>query len=324
MIRDWLPLTNYQMRQASGQAKMVLIIGVIVLLLGNLISMIVHDRVSVNGDSFVLKDGFPLFISQIDYINFIRSYPHNPGVKLTLHRMEPGESYWDVSMRYHITIDTLIAANPFLTSLVSYDGVEVVIPAKNGVLFAFDDFIDVLRMKRRLGYAKKIKAGYLPNPFLLFSDDDIKLVFFEEKRPVLVNVSLERLYRQKNVFQSPIYGYFTSLFGNRVDPIYNSSAFHNGVDIIAPMNVPIKPARDGMVVYTGWRAGYGKTVIVQHDDGYATLYGHCSVLLVKMGDWVTKDTVIGKVGSTGRSTGPHLHFTLMRHDEYLNPLMHIW
>ena len=114
------------------------------------------------------------------------------------------------------------------------------------------------------------------------------------------------------------------MFGDRIDPIYNSSNFHNGIDIKAKMNSKYYPAREGVVSYTGWRSGYGKTIIIQHHDGYSTLYGHSNKIKVKTGDWVNKTSVIGLVGSTGRSTGPHLHFTLMKHGKFLNPLLHIW
>ncbi len=321
---EWLPLNNYQMREIRGYTKIALVIVSIVIILGNIITAIVRERVVVNQESYVIKEGFPLFISQYDYMHFIKDYPYEPGVKLIIHRMGRGESYWDITNRYNITIDTLIAANPYLSNLVAQEDTEVVVPGKDGVLMAFDNFFDVVRMSHRLNYTKQIKARYLPTIFKIYSTDDIRLAFFEEKKPVIINIALERLYRQKNIFQSPIYGYFTSLFGDRIDPIWSSTSFHNGVDIRATMNAKIKPARDGMVLFTGWRAGYGKTIVIQHYDGYSTLYGHCNSIKVEPGEWVTKDSIIGHVGSTGRSTGPHLHFTLMRHGEYLNPLFQIW
>jgi len=79
-----------------------------------------------------------------------------------------------------------------------------------------------------------------------------------------------------------------------------------------------------MVIFTGWRGGFGNTVMIQHDEGYTTLYGHLSSISVKVGAWVTKDDIIGQVGSTGFSTGPHLHFTVMKHGQDVNPLLFIW
>ena len=101
-------------------------------------------------------------------------------------------------------------------------------------------------------------------------------------------------------------------------------AFHNGVDIMCSYNTPLHPTRDGMVVFAGWRDGYGKMVVIQHDDGYGSLYAHCSSLKVSEGDWVTVRDTIALAGSTGRSTGSHLHFTLWRHGIIINPLLVIW
>ena len=320
----FLPINNYQARQIKGYSKIIFAAIITILILGNIITAIIKTSVNVNRDSYTLKDGFPIFISQFDYIELIKNYPYDPGVKLLIHKMQKGESYWDITMKYNVTIDTIIAANPFLINLIAYEDVEIVIPSKNGVLLAFDDFIDVIRMNKKLKYKNKITTKYLPTIFKLFSTDDIRLAFYENIKPILINISLERLYKQKNIFQSPIHGYFTSMFGGRRDPIWNSSHFHNGIDIKASMNSKFYPAREGVVTYTGWRSGYGKTIIIQHHDGYSTLYGHCNKLLVKVGDWVKKNTNIGLIGSTGRSTGPHLHFTLMKHGKYLNPLLHIW
>ena len=130
----------------------------------------------------------------------------------------------------------------------------------------------------------------------------------------------------KNIFQSPLRGNYTSLFGSREHPYIQDGTFrfHNGVDIVSRYGNPIRPAREGMVIFTGWRGGFGNTIIIQHDEGYSTLYGHLSNISVKVGAWVTKNDVIGQVGSTGFSTGPHLHFTVMKHGQDLNPLLFIW
>ena len=94
----------------------------------------------------------------------------------------------------------------------------------------------------------------------------------------------------------------------RIDPIDGSWRQHNGIDIAIPTGTPIRPVASGVVVYSGSRSGYGNTVVVEHDNGIITLYAHNSRLLVTQGQPVTSDSTLALSGSTGRSTGPHLHF----------------
>jgi murein DD-endopeptidase MepM/ murein hydrolase activator NlpD len=106
---------------------------------------------------------------------------------------------------------------------------------------------------------------------------------------------------------------FSSPFGWRVHPVTGDRRFHAGVDLAAPAGLPVQSAHSGTVVFAGWKGGYGNAVIVRYADGqYETLYGHMSALLVKQGQFVQAKQTVGKVGSTGLSSGPHLHFELRR------------
>jgi murein DD-endopeptidase MepM/ murein hydrolase activator NlpD len=115
-------------------------------------------------------------------------------------------------------------------------------------------------------------------------------------------------------------GRFTSGFGIRKDPFTGRRHFHHGIDIAAAPGTVIRPMHAGVVKSSGWEPGHGKVVVIQHPDGLETLYAHASELLVKAGDVVTKETPIAKVGSTGRSTGAHLHFEARRNDKAVDPL----
>lgn len=106
----------------------------------------------------------------------------------------------------------------------------------------------------------------------------------------------------------PVGGAITSKVGMRIDPIDGAWRMHNGIDIAIPTGTPVKPTASGVVVYSGTRSGYGNTVVVEHDNGIITLYAHNSRLLVSQGQPVTTDSTLALSGSTGRSTGPHLHF----------------
>jgi murein DD-endopeptidase MepM/ murein hydrolase activator NlpD len=106
----------------------------------------------------------------------------------------------------------------------------------------------------------------------------------------------------------PVRGRITSSVGPRHDPINGELRMHNGVDIAIPEGTPVKPVATGRVAYSGLQAGYGNMVIVQHEDGMISIYAHHSRNLVKVGDRVSKETRLAYSGSTGHSTGPHLHF----------------
>jgi len=111
----------------------------------------------------------------------------------------------------------------------------------------------------------------------------------------------------------------TSRYGNRTRPWGRGTEFHTGIDIGAPRGTNIVAAESGTVVLSGWHGGFGQTVIIEHGNGLTTLYGHNSRNLVSVGDWVNRGDVIAHVGSTGFSTGPHLHFEVRRNGNHVNP-----
>ena len=112
----------------------------------------------------------------------------------------------------------------------------------------------------------------------------------------------------------------TSGFGLRVDPFTGHRNQHQGIDVAAPAGASIRAFAAGRVIFSGWKPGYGNTVIIRHEDGMESLHAHASRLLVQVGDQVERDTPIGRVGSTGRSTGAHLHFEVRRNGQALNPV----
>ncbi len=114
--------------------------------------------------------------------------------------------------------------------------------------------------------------------------------------------------------------YLTSGFGMRADPFTGLPAFHQGIDLAAPHGTSIKAFQGGKVTYSGWLPGYGKTVVVEHGDGHESIYAHCSSLYATKGDLAAQGTTLGAVGSTGRSTGNHLHFEVRRNGQAVNPI----
>ncbi len=117
--------------------------------------------------------------------------------------------------------------------------------------------------------------------------------------------------------------WITSLFGGRQSPGGIGSTNHKGVDIGTPMGTPILAAKNGTVTWASSNGGYGECIIINHGKGNSTLYGHLSGYNVKMGDTVTQGQVIGYSGSTGNSTGPHLHFGIMENNTWVDPLNYL-
>lgn len=122
---------------------------------------------------------------------------------------------------------------------------------------------------------------------------------------------------------TPSTSYITSKFGYRIHPIYGYRKFHTGIDIGAGSGSRIVAANSGTVILSGWNGGYGKCIVVDHGGGITTLYAHCSSLLVGRGAKVSRGQTIAKVGSTGNSTGPHLHFEVRVNGVYKNPLNYV-
>lgn len=121
-------------------------------------------------------------------------------------------------------------------------------------------------------------------------------------------------------FSRPINAHMTSSFGMRYHPILHYRRMHAGVDFGAPVGTSIHAAADGVVIAAQRMSGYGNVVIVDHGGGYATVYGHCSRILVSNGQHVSRGQTIAKVGSTGLSTGPHLHFEVRINGKPVNPV----
>ena len=115
----------------------------------------------------------------------------------------------------------------------------------------------------------------------------------------------------------------SSHFGTRSDPFTGRRARHTGLDIPARHGTPILASGGGRVVSAGYKGAYGRTVVIDHGDGLATLYGHASKLLVRAGDVVMPQQKIALVGSTGRSTGPHLHFEVIRNGHRVEPRQYL-
>jgi murein DD-endopeptidase MepM/ murein hydrolase activator NlpD len=140
---------------------------------------------------------------------------------------------------------------------------------------------------------------------------------------------LYEIFQQKSVALSatpsilPVRGYVISGFGARIDPFTGAPDFHTGVDVFAPYGTPVVATAAGQVVFAGPQGTYGQLIIIDHGFGIFTYYGHLSKVLIRKGDRVQRWQVIGLVGSSGRSTGPHVHYEIRYQNQPLNPLQFV-
>jgi len=134
----------------------------------------------------------------------------------------------------------------------------------------------------------------------------------------------EYLKEEKNLYRStpmgwPVKGQVTSPFGRRIHPITGESAFHSGIDIQAPMGSQVRATADGIVSFSNWHNDSGYIVVLEHGHGFSTVYAHNKVNYVKLGQKVQRGQIISLSGSTGDSTGPHVHYEVWKDRKHVNP-----
>lgn len=159
----------------------------------------------------------------------------------------------------------------------------------------------------------------------LYSQLESQLASRESQLDLLESYMVDRkLKEQSAVTGRPIKkGWMSSRFGYRTDPFHGRRSWHNGVDFAGAEGADIVAVASGVVTWAGKRNGYGHMVELDHGEGYVTRYAHNKLNLVKVGDVVKKGEVIGQIGSTGRSTGPHVHFEVYKNGRAVDPASYI-
>ena len=159
--------------------------------------------------------------------------------------------------------------------------------------------------------------------------DDVDKMSFRSHRLTKDLAALEKKFiAQSRLLSStpsivPVRGILTDGFGGRSDPFTREPGQHNAIDISSAIGQPIRTPADGIVVKAEWASGYGNVIYISHGYGYSTRYGHLSNFAVSPGQRIKRGEIIGHVGSTGRSTGPHLHYEVRVNNNPVNPLEYI-
>lgn len=246
------------------------------------------------GEDFLEKENFTLKIE--DYI------------------MEPGDTLSLISARSNVSVETLIAFNEIKDVKRLRVGNLVKIPNMNGILYEVKSG-DTL---------SSLATGYkITRESILDANDLSNAVLSIGEKVFLPGAKMNQTELQEalgELFIYPTTGVLTSPYGWRSDPISGVKKFHNGIDLANAMNTPIYSSRAGKVILVSVNPSYGKYLIIDHGSGYQSLYGHLNDFIVKQGDYVYRGQKIALMGNTGYSTGPHLHFTIYKNGQTVNPL----
>lgn len=244
-----------------------------------------------------------------------------PELYYTVYRIKPGDMISTLAENNHITQDTLISVNNIKQSRTIQIGQYIRIPSMAGIVYTTktaEETPESIAEKYKVSAAKvaqvnqtELGTAFGAGTTLFVPDAELDWITRQEINGDLFTRPLHRSY------------YISSRFSWRVNPFTGRRTFHNGIDMAAPTGTPIYAALGGTVIATGWDNVYGKYVTVAHHSGYKTLYGHMSKITVKKGAHVTTATKLGEVGSTGQSTGPHLHFTVYKNGSPINPA-NVW
>ncbi len=253
--------------------------------------------------------------------------------------VKEGDTLWGISDKFDLDVDTLVGSNQkVLGGNINRLklGMTLRIPNQDGIFVKVGRKDTLAKLADKYGSTKEsvLLANAMKSESLLAGSE----IFLPGGKLVAVTeVSIATKGRSGRVrsatvklssgtvrgFRWPVLGQISSPFGWRKSPFGRRRVFHSGLDIRAPRGTVIKAASSGVVVHSGWMGGYGKTIVVSHSKGLTTLYGHCSRLIARRGMKISQGQTIALVGSTGRSTGNHLHFEVRVNGSPRNPLRHL-
>jgi murein DD-endopeptidase MepM/ murein hydrolase activator NlpD len=231
----------------------------------------------------------------------------------TSYAVKQGDTIGQIARDFGLNQDTILSINNIRNARLLQIGQELKIPNQDGILYKVKKGDSLTKIAENY----KIEVSALKTVNELFSEkaNEGSTVFVPGAKLNLMD--LQEI--NGDLFNWPLRGYITSRYGYRYSPFGGARQFHTGVDIGAAMGTPVRAAMAGRVSTAGYNETSGNYVVITHHSGYRTLYAHLSVVRVKAGAYVRTGDRIGDVGSTGLSTGPHLHFTVYKNGITINP-----
>ncbi len=233
------------------------------------------------------------------------------------YKVKAGDTISGIAKKFGLTnISTLISVNDIGNVRQLAAGQKLRIPSIDGIIYTVKkgDSLNSIVSKNKISLEQLLDVNELTSETLT-AGQQLFLPGAAMDAASLRNAMGE-------LFRIPISAKFrwTSPYGYRIDPISGVKSFHTGTDMACPTGTPILAAMSGKVVSTGQTRVYGNYVILDHGNGYQTVYMHMSKIIATKGQWVSQGTRIGLVGSTGYSTGPHLHFTVYKNGKLVDPM----
>ncbi|MDR2518708.1 MAG: M23 family metallopeptidase [Spirochaetaceae bacterium] len=230
------------------------------------------------------------------------------------YRVKKGDSISKIAANHAISMDAIIASNNISSAKLLQEGDVLRIPNMDGIPYTVKAGDSLYKISRTMGVPLEV----------ILDANDIQTDRIKAKTQLFIPGAKMRSEDLKLVlgelFIYPVRGRLTSPFGWRKDPITGARRFHAALDLAASTGTPVKAAMEGRVSTVGLNSVYGKYIIVTHNNGYQTMYAHLNAASVTQGTYVSQGAKIGEVGSTGYSTGPHLHFALYKNGRAVNPL----
>lgn len=233
------------------------------------------------------------------------------------YRVQKGDMIGFIADKFNVTQDTIISVNNIHQSRLIQIGQILKIPSMPGIVYTVKkngETANSIAEKFEVSAEKLARVNHLQENQNLVAGQTL----------FAPDALLDWVTRQEingDLFHKPVRSryYLSSYYGWRSSPFSGKRSYHSGVDMACPQGTPVYAALGGTVTSVGYNNVYGNYIIVTHHSGYKSLYGHLSKQLVTRGKWVDTNSRIGLVGSTGLSTGPHLHFTVYKFGKTVNP-----
>ncbi|HEY9593397.1 MAG TPA: M23 family metallopeptidase [Spirochaetia bacterium] len=235
-------------------------------------------------------------------------------LKVTSYRTQPGDTLGKIAARFKLNVDTLVSWNDIRDARSIPAGKTFSIPNANGLKYVVrrGDTLQGIARSWSVDFNGVLDWNNLTSSTITPGQE----IFLPGAR-----MNADELGRiMGSLFIFPAIGRISSYFGERPDPFTGIANYHNGVDIVNPPGAPIGAAAAGTVADVGFNNNYGNYVILRHTGGYQTLYGHMTRYIVSRGQKVRQGQKIGEVGTTGYSTGPHVHFSIFRNGQPIDPM----
>jgi len=236
-------------------------------------------------------------------------------VRISQYTLRAGDTVTSVAQDHGLSVETVLSYNQIQSPRFLRAGQTLKLPNRNGLLIALEQktALAVLAVNYQVFPSLILLANGLPE-----TTTAVEGAIFVPGAQVEA-VELRRLLGE-NFFWPTVGGRISSYFGRRNDPFTGLLSSHSGVDIANDYGAPVLASGDGVVTDTGYSPVLGNYIRIDQGQGFASVYGHLSAILTRPGRRVLAGQRIGKVGSTGYSTGPHLHFSAYRWDRLINPM----